>query len=226
MQATDARAVIKNRNENNLLRLSFQQFIYIYIYLLVAISGTSMTLRSAKSTSVKLLIALSMLVAVPLVCADLNSGTVDDDSSLDSKMEYQEDIINSLPQMPEVKQKEPTGKLHIGIKKRAENCERQAQKGDTLHMHYRGSLKEGGTEFDSSYKRGQPLIFTLGVGQVIKGWDQGLLGICAGEKRKLVIPSHLAYGEMGSPPTIPPDATLVFEVEAVQVESAKDRQDL
>lgn len=169
---------------------------------------------------------LLLYVVSTLVNADLNSGTADDDDSLDSVMEHKDEIINSLPKMPEVPKKEPTSKLQIGIKKRADNCERQAQKGDSLHMHYRGSLKVGGAEFDNSYKRGQPLVFTLGTGQVIKGWDQGLLGICAGEKRKLVIPPHLAYGEMGSPPSIPPDSTLVFEVEAVKVEPASKRGDL
>uniref|UniRef100_A0A6G1SBM1 peptidylprolyl isomerase n=1 Tax=Aceria tosichella TaxID=561515 RepID=A0A6G1SBM1_9ACAR len=179
------------------------------------------------------LVILALFFCVVIVRSDLNSGTEDDDDSLDSntggaKMEYKDEILNSLPKMPEEKPKETatTGKLHIGIKKRAENCERQAQKGDSLHMHYKGTLKEGGTEFDNSYTRGQPLVFTLGIGQVIKGWDQGLLGICAGEKRKLVIPSHLAYGENGSPPTIPPGATLVFEVEAVKVEPGNRRVDL
>lgn len=173
---------------------------------------------------------LLCLLMISFVRADLDSGIDDDDDSLDSvtggaTMKHKDEIINSLPKMPLQEVKKSTDKLQIGIKKRAENCERQAQKGDSLHMHYRGSLKDGGTEFDNSYKRGQPLIFNLGTGQVIKGWDQGLLGICAGEKRKLVIPSHLAYGEMGSPPTIPPDSTLVFEVEAVKVEPPS-RQEL
>lgn len=162
--------------------------------------------------------------------ADLNSGVDDDDDSLDSSsggepMKHRDEIINSLPRMPTEKPKEPVGKLQIGIMKRAENCKRQAQKGDNLEMHYRGSLKQGGGEFDNSYKRGQPLSFRLGEGSVIKGWDQGLLGICAGEKRKLVIPPHLAYGDIGSPPTIPPGSTLVFEVEAVSVEIG-NRQEL
>jgi FK506-binding protein 2 len=65
------------------------------------------------------------------------------------------------------------------------------------------------------------LTFTLGMGQVIAGWDQGLLGMCAGEKRKLVIPSDLAYGSAGAPPTIPANAALVFEVECVQIENRK-----
>jgi len=177
-----------------------------------------------------MLVWFALFIAVSLTRADLESGTVDDDDSLDSMtggatMKHRDDIINSMPKMPTKQPEVPVGKLQIGIKKRADSCGRPAQKGDSLHMHYRGSLKDGGTEFDNSYKRGQPLVFTLGIGQVIKGWDQGLLGICAGEKRKLVVPPHLAYGDLGSPPTIPPDSTLVFEVEAVKVE-AGNRQDL
>lgn len=78
-----------------------------------------------------------------------------------------------------------------------------------------------GAEFDSSYKRGTPLSFALGTGQVIQGWDSGLLGICVGEKRKLIIPSDMAYGSTGSPPTIPPDSALVFEVECTKIESRR-----
>lgn len=184
--------------------------------------------------SMKLVLAIAVLCILcsfqfSFINADLDSGTEDDDGgSLDDaiKIEHKDEIINSLPKMPEVKKKEPTEKLQIGIKRRADKCDRQAQKGDSLHMHYRGYLKVGGNEFDTSYKRGEPLVFTLGTGQVIKGWDQGLLGICAGEKRKLVIPPHLAYGEVGSPPTIPPDSTLVFEVEAVKVIAPGEREDL
>lgn len=180
---------------------------------------------------VYLLLATSFLTILRFTAkADLNSGIDDDDDSLDNAsggepMKHRDEILNSLPKMPTEKPKVPVGKLQIGIIKRAENCVRQAQKGDNLEMHYRGLLKQGGAEFDNSYKRGQPLSFKLGVGSVIKGWDQGLLGICAGEKRKLIIPPHLAYGDMGSPPTIPPDSTLVFEVEAVKVETG-NRQEL
>ena len=66
-------------------------------------------------------------------------------------------------------------KLQIGVKKRVDNCKTKSRKGDTLHMHYTGKLEDG-TEFDSSIPRGDPFVFTLGSGQVIKGWDQGLLG--------------------------------------------------
>lgn len=107
------------------------------------------------------------------------------------------------------------GKLKIGIKKRVENCEQKTRKGDMVEMHYTGTLNDG-TEFDSSIPRGQPLRFKLGSGQVIKGWDQGLLGMCVGEKRKLVIPPELGYGsrEMGK---IPADSTLTFETELISI---------
>lgn len=79
-----------------------------------------------------------------------------------------------------------------------------------------GSLTDGSV-FDSSYDRGDPFEFTLGNGQVIKGWDQGLLGMCVGEKRKLKIPAKMGYGERGSPPKIPGGATLIFDTELIAV---------
>ncbi|KAK6620821.1 FK506-binding protein 2A [Polyplax serrata] len=107
-------------------------------------------------------------------------------------------------------------KLQIGIRKRVENCSIKSRRGDLLHIHYTGTLEDG-TEFDSSLPRGEPFTFTLGSGQVIRGWDQGLMGMCEGEKRKLVIPSSLGYGESGAPPKIPGGATLIFEVELVKL---------
>ncbi|XP_051929478.1 peptidyl-prolyl cis-trans isomerase FKBP2 [Hippocampus zosterae] len=108
-------------------------------------------------------------------------------------------------------------KLQIGIKKRVDNCSVRSRNGDVLNMHYTGKLEDG-TEFDSSIPSGRPFTFTLGSGQVIKGWDQGLLGMCEGEKRKLVIPAELGYGDRGAPPKIPGGATLIFEVELVSIE--------
>ncbi|XP_015272309.1 PREDICTED: peptidyl-prolyl cis-trans isomerase FKBP2 isoform X1 [Gekko japonicus] len=112
-------------------------------------------------------------------------------------------------------------KLQIGVKKRVDNCPIKSRKGDVLHMHYTGKLEDG-TEFDSSLTRDQPFVFTLGTGQVIKGWDQGLLGMCEGEKRKLVIPSELGYGDRGAPPKIPGGATLIFEVELLKIERRQE----
>ncbi|RAH75156.1 peptidylprolyl isomerase family protein FPR2 [Aspergillus aculeatinus CBS 121060] len=101
-------------------------------------------------------------------------------------------------------------------------CSRKTQSGDTVHMHYRGTLAADGSEFDASYKRGQPLVFKLGAGRVIKGWDQGLLDMCIGEKRTLTIPPEYGYGSRGVGP-IPGGATLVFETELVGIDGvAKD----
>jgi FKBP-type peptidyl-prolyl cis-trans isomerase len=86
------------------------------------------------------------------------------------------------------------------------------QSGQTIVCHYAGRLLDG-TEFDSSYRRGAPFSFPLGKGEVIPGWDEAFATMKRGEKRTLVIPYWLAYGEKGKPPTIPPKATLVFEVE-------------
>ncbi|KAI3787921.1 hypothetical protein L2E82_00437 [Cichorium intybus] len=106
--------------------------------------------------------------------------------------------------------------LQIGVKHRPASCEVQAHKGDKIKVHYRGKLTDGSV-FDSSFERGTPFEFELGSGQVIKGWDQGLLGMCVGEKRKLKIPAKMGYGERGSPPKIPGGATLIFDTELIAV---------
>merc|ERR1719192_1719071 len=115
-------------------------------------------------------------------------------------------------------------KLQIGVKKRvpAAECTKKSRNGDTMHMHYTGTLLADGSKFDSSLDRGKPFTFPLGAGRVIKGWDQGLLGMCEGEKRKLVIPAHLGYGARGSPPKIPADSALVFEVELLKIERKEE----
>lgn len=111
------------------------------------------------------------------------------------------------------------GELKIDVLKTVEDdkCTRKSKRLDMLSMHYVGTLEDG-TKFDSSADHGQPFSFQLGIGQVIKGWDQGLLDMCIGEKRKLTIPSHLGYGDQGAGEKIPPKATLIFEVELLDVQ--------
>lgn len=92
----------------------------------------------------------------------------------------------------------------------------QAEKGKSVSVHYEGSL-DNGQVFDSSYRRKDPITFTLGIGQVIQGWDEGIALLKEGDKARFVIPSYLGYGERGAGGVIPPNATLVFDVELVKV---------
>jgi len=111
----------------------------------------------------------------------------------------------------------PSG-LKIEHVSRPDACEKTAENGAQLTMHYTGTLQADGKKFDSSVDRNEPFKFQLGVGQVIKGWDEGIVGMCVGEKRRLTVPPELAYGEQGAGDVIPGGATLVFDIELIDTE--------
>jgi peptidylprolyl isomerase len=113
------------------------------------------------------------------------------------------------------------GGLKYQIQKQGAADAKVAAEGSAVTVHYTGWLDKGGNEpgekFDSSNDHGQPFTFTLGEGQVIAGWDKGVSGMKVGEQRRLIIPAEFAYGKRGVPGAIPPDATLIFDVELLEV---------
>jgi peptidylprolyl isomerase len=118
---------------------------------------------------------------------------------------------------PKVKVPEGPPPKELQVKDLKVGTGREAKAGDRLNMHYVGVAYSTKKQFDASWDRGQPLPFQLGVGRVIKGWDQGVVGMKVGGRRQLIIPPDLAYGPGGFPPDIGPNETLIFVVDLVAV---------
>jgi len=124
---------------------------------------------------------------------------------------------NTQPANPAGQPATPAGEAQLVIVDQTVGTGEEAVNGKRLTVHYVGKL-ENGTEFDNSLTRGAPLTFELGRNQVIPGWEKGVTGMKVGGKRKMTIPPTLGYGENGVPGVIPPNSTLIFDVELLKVE--------
>ena len=154
----------------------------------------------------KLVISALVIVSIIAVTGCCNSNK----NGNDIKAEQAKDINMA-------KQKTTSGLEYEVIK---EGTGETPKKGQKVTVHYTGWLDkngEPGTKFDSSVDRGEPFVFTIGVGQVIKGWDEGVMLMKVGEKRRLIIPAALGYGDSGAGRIIPPRATLIFDVDLIKI---------
>lgn len=162
---------------------------------------TCVLMKTAFSSKLRRMMQTAALGLLALSSAASCSKTVAEPSS-----DYKPAAGEPLPP--------PPAKLEITDEKVGEG--KEAKTGDTVRVHYTGTLMNG-KKFDSSRDRNDPFEFKLGAGSVIKGWDEGVVGMKVGGKRKLAIPPDLGYGASGKPPTIPPAAGLKFDVELVEI---------
>lgn len=169
------------------------------------------------------MLAVRRLMLIIAVCAGLaiaGCGGDDDSSSTEASgsapagSQSGKAGAKTKPEV-EVPDEDPSGKLDIV--ELEEGKGRKAKSGDKVTVQYVGVGYESGEEFDASWDRGEPFTFTLGGGEVISGWDQGVVGMKAGGRRELIIPPALAYGPAGAPPAIGPNETLVFVIDLLAV---------
>lgn len=172
-----------------------------------------------KNTTI--IIAIFIVVLVLFLLRDEKTGAPTGESLSNEQTEQTKQVEkpngNDQSQQVEGSNKNNNKPMELGIKTTKEGTgDRIVNSGDTISAHYTGKLEDG-TKFDSSVDRGTPFTFTIGQGQVIQGWEQGLLGMKVGEKRTLTIPSELGYGARGAGNAIPPNATLIFDIELMSI---------
>jgi peptidylprolyl isomerase len=157
----------------------------------------------------------ALLLAASAVFA-VGAGGADD--SGDSAASGQPPAVTGEPgQRPQIAKPEGDAPAKLVIKDLSKGKGKAAADGDEVSVQYVGVSWSTGQEFDASWNRGEPFEFELGSGQVIPGWDQGVVGMKAGGRRELVIPPDLAYGPQGQPPTIAPNETLVFVIDLEKI---------
>ncbi|MCK4525160.1 MAG: FKBP-type peptidyl-prolyl cis-trans isomerase [Candidatus Andersenbacteria bacterium] len=165
-----------------------------------------------KQTKIISLALILLGISVVLIFTSLDSNKNEQEIiDQNNSEENIEDQLNQIINKPNNKKME----LQIDILKEGSG-EIEAKEGDIIAVHYTGTLEDG-AKFDSSLDRGETFSFTIGAGQVIKGWDEGTVGMKIGEKRKLTIPPELGYGDRGVGNIIQPNATLIFEIELVSI---------
>jgi peptidylprolyl isomerase len=155
-----------------------------------------------------------------LACAALAFAACgDDDSSSGSSSSSDATTAEAPAKKTRPKITPPSGPppKQLEINDLEEGSGAEAKAGDKVTVQYAGVDYKSGKEFDSSWSRNEPFPFTLGAGEVIAGWDQGIVGMKEGGRRELIIPAELAYGEEGRPPAIPPNETLIFVIDLVEI---------
>jgi peptidylprolyl isomerase len=195
------------------------------------IKATSPHPKARRGLRASLLSALVLLAAAALFAGCGSSGesstiTIGNENTSDQKLITAED-----PQVPKTPTSGP-----LATKPAVEACKsnptkletkdivtgtgKEAKNGSTVYVNYVGALCKNGQEFDSSWKRKEPFLFVIGTGEVISGWDKGVVGMKEGGRRLLTIPAELAYGKLGNEPKIPKNEPLVFVVDLLKVNSA------
>jgi peptidylprolyl isomerase len=167
-------------------------------------------------------LALTLTAALALAAAgcgssDDNSSTTSSSAAADSTTTQAAPTTAKPRPKPKVKVPGGNPPKKLVIKDLIPGTGQAAKAGDPITVNYIGVNFDGGKMFDNSYDRGQPFPFQLGGGQVIPGWDRGLVGLKVGGRRELIIPPNLAYGPQGQPPTIKPNETLVFVVDLLSI---------
>ena len=163
----------------------------------------------------RLIRGLAILLVATLGCQQ-NTGTTPTENSTSQTGTVTDTASPSRPPSTDASAPTRTTASGLQIQDLQVGTGAEAVTGKQVSMHYTGTLTDG-TKFDSSLDRGTPYTLRLGAGEVIKGWDEGIVGMRVGGKRRLTIPPSLAYGAAGYPPVIPPNATLMFDLELMDV---------